>query len=178
MCADEATAIWFTVGRPVCLFPCASGRLAHRPSSNRTDTFWFSLPSSKLSFRVPSIQSLRCTFVRRDYLLWVSALFSTPPRRAQFCRTSTVLLAWPPVFSTVRRLPQRDLQACFILQPSSGPLLVQGFDHLVQPSVFIRLSTPLPLSIPTLTCKQAATYEHLDSDVLLHTRALSIWFGN
>jgi len=65
------------------------------------------------------------------------------------------------------------LRACFITQPSTGPFLVQGFIHFVQPAVFIRLATPMSLSIRTLTCKQVATHERLDSDVLLHTKPLS-----
>jgi hypothetical protein len=35
----------------------------------------------------------------------------------------------------------------------------------------------MPLSIRTLTCKQAATHEHLDSDVLFHTKPLAIGLG-
>lgn len=85
-------------------------------------------------------------------------------------------LRWRPssVISTVRRLLQGSLRACFIPQPSPGPCLVQGLVHFVQHSAFIRLSTPLPFDPRALTCKQAATHRHLDSDVLLHTKPLAI----
>jgi len=77
------------------------------------------------------------------------------------------------VFSTVGLLLQPDLRACFIPQPSPGLSLVQGFVHPAQPSTVILPVPPMSLSVRTLTCKQAATYEHLDSDVLLHTRPLA-----
>jgi len=177
MCADEATIVWFLVGPPTCLFPCTLRGLAHRPSPNRTDTLRFSLPSGKLFYRVPSIRSLPCTFVRGNYLLGFlpsSRHHHIPPNTQTFhCP-----LASPPVLSTVRRLLQCDLRACFIPQPSSGHLLVQGFVHFMQHSILVRLITPLPLSSRTLTCKQAATHERLDFDVLLHTKPLSDRFGN
>jgi len=95
---------------------------------------------------------------------------SLPIRRA-----SNTLLAPAPVFSTVRRLLQEGLRAYFIPQPSSGLFLVQGFDPSVQPSDFISLVPPMPLSLRMLTCRArpAATYRRLDSDVLLHTKSLS-----
>lgn len=77
------------------------------------------------------------------------------------------------MLSTVRRLLPHSLRACFIPQPSPGLSLVQGLVHLAQPSAFIRLVPPLPFSPGTLACKQAATHQHLDSDVLLHTRPLA-----
>ena len=112
------------------LFPCASSGLARQPSPDCTDTFWFSLPSSGLSFRVPSTQSLRCAFARRDYLLGL-----LPSSRhhcvAPIREASTAPLARTPVISTVRTLLQRNLRACFIPQPSPGPFLVQGVVHFV-----------------------------------------------
>jgi len=172
ICADEATAIRFPVGPLACLFPCTSRGLAHQPSPDRTDTFRFSLPSGELFFRVPSVRPLRCTFVRRNYLLGsMSSPDFTP--LLPICKTTTVLLASSTVFATARRLPQCGLRASFITQPSTGLLLVQGFIHFMQPSAFIRLVTPMSLSIRTLTCKQAATYEHLDFDVLFRKKPQS-----
>jgi hypothetical protein len=126
----------------------------------------------RLLFRVPSILSLRCAFARRDYLLGFLPFPDTITSLPIICEASTASLARTTAFSTVRSLLQHDLRVYFIPQPSLGLSLVQGLVHFVQPSTFIRSVPPLPFSIRTLTCKQAATYEHLDSDVLLHTRAL------
>jgi hypothetical protein len=117
------------------------------------------LPVAATRFRAPR------------YLLGFLPSFRHHPV-APVCRASTAPLAPSSVFSTARRLLQRGLRACFIPQPDSGPSLVQGFVHFVQPSALIRLDAPMPLSIRTLTCKQAATHEHLDSDVLFHTKPL------
>jgi hypothetical protein len=124
----------------------------------------------RLLFRVPSILSLRCAFARRDYLLGFLPFLDTITSLPIICEASTASLARTTAFSTVRSLLQHDLRVYFIPQPSLGLSLVQGLVHFVQPSTFIRSVPPLPFSIRTLTCKQAATYEHLDSDVLLHTK--------
>jgi len=147
MCADEATIVWFLVGPPTCLFPCTLRGLAHRPSPNRTDTLRFSLPSGKLFYRVPSIRSLPCTFVRGNYLLGFlpsSRHHHIPPKSQTF----QSLLASPSVFSTVRRLLQYDLRACFIPQPSLGHLLVQGFIPFEQLSILIGLNCTHAVEIP------------------------------
>lgn len=170
--------MWFLVGPPTCLFPCKVRGLAHRPSPNRTDTPRFSLPSGKLFCRVPSIQSLPLRFRARQLPTWVSALFSTSSHSSQ-SQTFQVLLALSPALSTVRQLLQCDLRAYFIPQPSSGHLLVQGFVHFEQLSVFIRPNfAPMPLSSRTLTCKQAAAHERFDFDALLHTKSRTDRFGS
>jgi hypothetical protein len=157
---------------PVRLFPGASGGLAHRPSPSRNSSR-FSLPSGRLSFRVPSARPPRRAFARRRHLPRVSALPSTSLRRSQSVERSTAPLAPTPVFSTVRRLLQRSLRACFVPLPSSGLGLVQGSVLSVQPSAPLGLIPPLPFSSGALTCKQAATPRRLDSDVLLHTKPLA-----
>jgi hypothetical protein len=109
--------------------------LAHRPSPKR-NSFRFSLPSSGLSFRVPSAWSPLRAFTLRSYLLGSvpsSRHHRVTPNNAE---RSTALLAPSPVFSTVRRLLLRSLRACFIPQPSPGLSLVQGLIHPVQPSAF------------------------------------------
>jgi hypothetical protein len=157
---------------PARLFPCASGGLAHRPSPRRNSSR-FSLPSGRLSFRVPSVLPPRRAFTRRRYLPRVSALPSTPPRCSHFVARSTAPLAPTPVFSTVRRLLQRSLRACFVPLPSSGLSLVQGFCPLRAAFSPLRLVPPLPFSSSALPCKQAATRKRLGSDVLLHTKPLA-----
>jgi hypothetical protein len=108
---------------------------------------------------------------------WVFALSLTSPHCFHSCEASTASLASSSAFSAVRQLCN---VACELVSSHSQVqdyFLVQGLVHFVQPSAFIRLVTPMPLSIRTLTCKQVATYERLDSDVLLHTKAASHRFG-
>lgn len=119
-----------------------------------------------------------CAFARGSYLLGFlpsSRHHHIPPNSQTF----QGLLALSPALSTVRQLLQCDLRAYFIPQPSSGHLLVQGFVHFEQLSVFIRPNfAPMPLSSRTLTCKQAAAHERFDSDALLHTKSRTDRFGS
>jgi hypothetical protein len=147
--------------------------LARRPFPVRISTFWFSLPSCRLSFRVPSSQPPLCAFARR-----ATCLGSRPPSDI----TSPLPIVEPPQLDW--RHPRRS-------QPLDGfcdgarelvssrsqiqdSFSFRGLSTFVQPSAFIRLATPLPFSIRTLTCEQAATHEHLDFDVFLHTKPLSM----
>jgi hypothetical protein len=64
------------------LFPCPPGGLARRPSPGRTGTFRFSLPSCRLSFRVPSEQGRRAVLSHTALPAWVPALLLTSLRCA------------------------------------------------------------------------------------------------
>jgi hypothetical protein len=68
--------------RPAACFHACRRELARRPSPMRTGTFRFSLPSCRLSFRVPSSQSPRRAS-RSALPAWVSALVLTSPRRSR-----------------------------------------------------------------------------------------------
>jgi len=145
--------------------------LINRPQNVRVRSGESSI--KRLFFRVPSVQSPRCFFERRATYLG-SCPRLTSPHCTHAAKRPPSCWRPPPVISTVRRLLQCGLRACFIPQPSSGPCLVQGFVHFVRPSAFIKLVTPLPFNVRALTCKQAATHEHLDSDALLHTKPLAV----
>jgi hypothetical protein len=143
--------------------------LVNRP---RSVVFRFSLPSCRLSFRVPSSQLPLCAFARR-----ATCLGFCPPSDI----TSSLPSAEPPRLSWRHPRCSQPLdgfcdEACELVSSRSqiqDSSLVQGFVSLVQPSAFIRLDAPMPLSVRALTCEQAATYEHLDSDVLFHTKSLA-----
>jgi hypothetical protein len=172
MCADEATVIWFTAGRPVRLFPCDFREIG---SSTVPELYgYISVQSSiKRALLQSSFDSVPALHFRAPRLpTWVSALVSTSLRHSQCAALPR--LCWrghrcSQPFGDFRNVACELVSSRNRVQDS---FLVQGFDHLVQPSGFISLVPPMPLSIPTLTCKQVATYEHLDSDVLLHTRVL------
>jgi hypothetical protein len=64
----------------------------------------------------------------------------------------------PQALAASRRVtPPHGLQACFIPQPSPGPIPVQGFVLLAQPPSLIGRSCPLAVGVGPLTHEWAAT---------------------
>jgi hypothetical protein len=157
ICADKATAIWFTAGPPDGLFPCLSGDwLVDRPQLEIRSGSVFHRANSPSEFLLPGH--------RAHAFAW---------------RTTCLGLRPPPDFTSSRpfaqlpqlgwRRPRRSQplddfrnEACELVSSRSQVQdcsLVQGFIHSVQPSAFIRLVPPLPFSFVRSPMQaQAATY--------------------
>ena len=119
---------------------------------------------------------------------------------AALSRAATTYLGFCPLLDTITQLPMRERSivrwrvprfsqpfgnfchvTCELVSSRSRAQDIFSFRGLFSSCSVSSSSNepaPMPFSSRTLTCKQAATHECLDSDALVHTKPRSSRFGN